>query len=163
MTTQRKRSKRRCGGNTRRKRRRPNPTFLFDQCLGSRRLAEAYVAQGCKKILLLADKFPVDADDQVWLAEAGRRRWVVLTKDRLIRKRRLELLAVHNSKARVFVLSGGNLSAADLVDAFVAALPKILKICHQRGPFIATVTPAGAVSLASRVQLEKWLGGPRKT
>jgi predicted nuclease of predicted toxin-antitoxin system len=58
------------------------------------------------------DHFSRDEEDCVWLAAAGERGWVVLTKDQKLRYRPLEISALRASKARVFVLTAGNLRAS---------------------------------------------------
>lgn len=159
MTSRQKRSKRRSGGNGRRRRPR-NPTFLIDQCLGGRQLAEALRARGCTRVEFLADHFPITTKDFEWLAEAGRRKWVVLTKDDRIRKNRIEVLSVLHSKARVFALTARNIPSIEQVAAFMAALPKILRICDQPGPLIATIPASGRVTLEPITKIRRWLGTP---
>ena len=56
--------------------------------------------------------FPSDARDEEWLAEVGRRGWVVLTKDTRIRYRTTELAALMRSGVTAFVLTSGNLRGA---------------------------------------------------
>jgi predicted nuclease of predicted toxin-antitoxin system len=52
----------------------------------------------------------------------GTNGWVVLTKDQKLRYRPLEIAALRASKARVFVLTAGNLRGAEIAAVFVRAV-----------------------------------------
>jgi len=72
----------------------------------------------------------------VWLRTVGERGWVVLTKDQRLRYRPLEIAALRASKARVFVLTAGNLRGVEIAATFLGALPQIFKfLCSVPGPF----------------------------
>ena len=59
----------------------PEPlVFFVDRSLGRRIIPDALRAANAQ-VELHDDHFPQDARDQTWLAEAGKRGWVVLTKD----------------------------------------------------------------------------------
>ena len=53
--------------------------------------------------------------------------WVVLTKDQRLRYRPLEIAALRASKARVFVLTAGNLRGIEIASVILAALRRICK------------------------------------
>ena len=94
------------------------------------------------------DYFPADAKDEVWLAEVGEKNWIVLTKDRKIRYRAIERIALMNAGVGAFILTAGNLDGEEMAQAFVKALPRIHKfLAKHRRPFIANVTSRGQVSL----------------
>ena len=94
------------------------------------------------------DHFARDEEDRVWLQKVGEHRWVVLTKDQKLRYRPLEIRALRASKARVFVLTAGNLRGSEIAAVFLAALPRILKILHsQPGPFVARVSRSGQITV----------------
>ena len=96
-----------------------------------------------------ADHFPKGAPDETWLAGAGSRNWVVLTRDKRIRYRQLEKLALTEAKVRAFVFTGGNVTVKDTAAILVSALPRIDRVCRtQAGPFIYHV---GLVSKPYRV------------
>ena len=78
----------------------------------------------------------------------GERGWVVLTKDQKLRYRPLEIEALRASKARVFVLTAGNLRGVEIGAVFLAALPQICKVLQSRpGPFVARVSKSGKVTI----------------
>lgn len=76
------------------------------------------------------------------------RGWVVLTKDKRIRRRAIEHEAIVASGAGAFILVAGGLGGDSIADAFVRGLPTMVRICHTRmRPFLATVTAQGKVTL----------------
>ena len=73
----------------------------------------------------------------------------MLTKDKDIRKNRLEVEAILNSGVKAFVLTATGLRKEDHAAIFLSAMPKIIRICRQRGPFIFNVTRMGNLSRIS--------------
>jgi PIN like domain len=68
---------------------------------------------------------------------AGTKGWIVLTRDKSIRYRELERLALKAAQVRAFVFTGGNVTVKDTAAILVKALPRIWKTCTtQVGPFI---------------------------
>jgi len=93
---------------------------------------------------------PQDERDEVWLRECGARSWVVLTKDQHIKSRRSELEALMAAGVATFVLKAGNMTGPDMCKAIVAAHPRILQFLWKyKLPFLAHITPAGGVKLAT--------------
>lgn len=100
------------------------------------------------KVEIHSDHFPDDAPDTEWLIECGQRAWVVLTKDREIRRNELERLALMNAGVASFILISANSSGADNAQALLKAIPKITKFLnHRPRPFIARINKSGAVEL----------------
>ena len=94
------------------------------------------------------DHFARDEEDRVWLRTVGERGWVVLTNDQRLRYRPLEIAALRASKARVFVLTAGNLRGIEIAEAFLAAIPRICRVLHTlSGPFVARVSQSGHVTI----------------
>jgi predicted nuclease of predicted toxin-antitoxin system len=123
------------------------PTFFIDRCLGDRVLAEGLRAQSLT-VRIHKDHFAPDAKDEDWLREVGRRRWVVLTKDKMLRYRETEIAALLAAKVRAFVLTSGNLRADEMAEAFVKALPRMQRLLKKmKGPFVARVTRGGKADL----------------
>ncbi len=104
-----------------------------------------------------------DAPDEQWLSEAGRKGWVVLTKDHRIRYRTLERAALINAGVGAFVLTAGDLKGDEMAAIFVKALPAMKRFLsrHSR-PFIATVSRSSSVSLLLTPE-RKSLSGNRVT
>ena len=95
----------------------PEPlVFFVDRSLGRRVIPNALRDAGAR-VELHDDHFSQDARDQVWLAEAGKRDWVVLTKDKHLRYRAVETNALMSAKVRAFVLTArGDLSGGNRPD-----------------------------------------------
>jgi hypothetical protein len=94
------------------------------------------------------DHFAPDAKDEVWLAEVGRRGWIVLTKDDRIRYRVTERTALASAKVKAFVLTSTQLQGSEMAAAFVTALPRIKRfIANHPPPFLCRVSRNGKVSL----------------
>ncbi len=92
--------------------------------------------------------FPQDTPDAEWLARAGREGWIVLTKDKLIRKRPLEREALAAANVRAFVFTGGNMSGIEMAESIVAAIPRMLRlVAATPPPFIARITGSGTVDV----------------
>jgi predicted nuclease of predicted toxin-antitoxin system len=87
-----------------------------------------------------------DVSDEVWVAEAARNGWVVLTKDAEIRRKPNELEAIRRSGLRVFVLSRGNWTSEEMAAAFIRARGRMARFLRRtRGALIARVTRNGDV------------------
>lgn len=95
-----------------------------------------------------ASHFVDDAPDVEWLSEAGRRQWVVLTKDKAVRRNALELAAIVASNVACFSLGQGNLKADQMAQAFIEARRRMEKALRRfPPPMIATVTATGHVKV----------------
>jgi len=94
------------------------------------------------------DFFAADAADVVWLERAGREGWIVLTKDRAIRWRAVECMALMTAGVRAFTLTSGNLQGKEMAEIFVKALPAMRRfaVAHEP-PFIGAVAKNGRVTL----------------
>lgn len=95
------------------------------------------------------DSIPDEATpDIVWLARAGREEWLVLTKDKLIRKRPLERQALMEARVRAFVFSGGNMSGVEMAEVITGCANKLLRIAASTpAPFVARITGSGDVEV----------------
>ena len=94
------------------------------------------------------DHFLPDAKDEHWLREVGRKKWIVLTKDKRIRHRTIERQALIGAGVRAFVLTAGNLHGQEMANIFVKALPSITRLAARKSsPFIATITRGGRVTI----------------
>ena len=92
----------------------------------------------------LTQHFPKGTDDQTWLSLAGTKGWVVLTRDKRIRYRRLERLALQAAGVRAFVFTGGNVTLADTGAILAGAIPAIQNMCTGKdGPFICHIARSG--------------------
>lgn len=122
--------------------------FFVDRSLGRKIIPDALRAAG-EEVRVHDDFFPQDAKDEMWLADVGRKGWVVLTKDKHIRYRALEIQALLSAKTRAFILTArGDLTGAEVGQIFIKAMPAMKKLCGTTAPpFIGRVSRDGSVTL----------------
>ncbi|MBI3938778.1 MAG: hypothetical protein HY323_17545 [Betaproteobacteria bacterium] len=117
--------------------------FFVDESLDSLTVVTALRDAGAI-VERLTDHFPKGTPDETWLAEASRNSWIVLTRDKRIRYRQLERLALHAAGVRAFVFTGGNVSGKDTGTILAGALKQIEKILATNpGPFIYHIGRSG--------------------
>lgn len=117
-------------------------TFFVDRCLG--KSVGVALQQSGLQVEFHADHFADDADDETWISVVGQRGWVVLTKDKAIRTRLVELQAVTAASVRMFTLSSGNMTGREMGRVFVDNLLKMGRFMKKHPPpFIARVSPSG--------------------
>lgn len=76
--------------------------------------------------------------------EAGHKTWVVLTRDKRIRYRYLERLALTTAGVRAFVFTGGNVTGSETGAILASALNRLTNISRaDPGPFIYHIGRAG--------------------
>jgi predicted nuclease of predicted toxin-antitoxin system len=122
-------------------------TFFVDECLGTEKVPRALVAAGMH-VKTLADVFQKGLKDIDWLTALRGEDWIVLTKDKNIRRRPLEAQALIAANLRVFVVTATDLTGDETGDVLVEAVPKIRRFCKKhRPPFIAGVTRMSEVTL----------------
>lgn len=93
--------------------------------------------------------------DVHWLPVIGERQWILLTKDKNIRKNQLEIDAILNAGVRAFVVTATNLHRDVMSALLLRAMPKIVRICQRRGSFIYNITATGIVSEISTRTLRR--------
>lgn len=123
------------------------PTFFVDRSLGGEIVASALRTAG-ENVVIHDDVFEPNAADTTWLAEAGKRDWIVLTKDARIRTNALERTALLQARVAAFMLGRGDRRAAEMAAAFLKAMPQMKKALRKwNRPLIGVVTIDGAVSI----------------
>ena len=138
MVARKRRSKKRSDANSAR---RPEESLIYfvDECLGRHFVADALRNAGAH-IEVHYDHFRSGAPDAEWLPIVGERKWIVLTKDRHIRRRELEIQAIVNARVRAFVLTAADLTSPEQAVVFTRALPKMNRIAAaSRGPLIGRI------------------------
>ena len=118
------------------------PTFYIDVCLG-KTVADALKAAGATVEIHL-DNFAQDVEDTTWIPRVAARGWVILTKDKNIRRRHGEREATLLAQARMFTLSSGGMRGAVMADLFVRNLDAMETLAlAMEPPFLAIVTQDG--------------------
>ena len=100
--------------------------------------------------------------DVEWLPAIGTNGWVLLTKDREIRRRPLEIEAILSAGARAFVLTATDLRREEQAEIFLRAMPKIYRICKRSGPFIYNITRMGHIAEVPHRTLRRRAASARK-
>jgi len=120
-------------------------TFFLDRSLGKHVVAVALRLAGAK-VEVHDDHFAPDATDEHWLAEVGRRKWIVLTKDNRLRYHRREKAALLRHGVSAFILTARDLKGNEMAGAFTTALPRIERFLrtHTKGCIVA-VSREGAL------------------
>lgn len=133
-------------------------TFFIDWSLGQKAVPQALESLNAD-VRKHLDYFPPDTPDVEWLTQISELGWVVLTKDKKISIRRLEIEAIARSQVKVFILVSGNLTRLQMADVFAKSLPKIEKIAlGNKAPFIAKIYKSGKIEVwKNRAQLLKYI------
>jgi predicted nuclease of predicted toxin-antitoxin system len=122
------------------------PIFFVDRALG--KSVVSALREAGASVEAHADHFAPDAPDTEWLPVVSEKGWIVLTKDANLRRNPLEIRAIAEAEARVFILNSGNLSRQETIDIFVGALKRIKNFAQgNQPPFIARIDRRGHVSL----------------
>lgn len=127
----------------------PEPyTFFVDRSLGSE-FVPAALRRENESVIVHDEHFhEKDTPDVVWLGEAGKKGWVVLTKDARIRTNVLERTTLLSARVAAFMLGRGDLRGPDMARAFVLAIARMKKVLRRcELPLIAVVSVEGLVSV----------------
>jgi len=118
-------------------------TLFLDESLDSDSIAQALEATGAT-VERLTRHFPKGTDDRTWLSFAGSNGWIVLTRDKRIRYRRLERLALQVARVRAFVFTGGNVTIGETGTLLARAFAEMRDICsREQGPFVYHIGRGG--------------------
>lgn len=134
--------------------------YFIDRSLGRGIVVETLRAAG-NEAHAHDDHFAQDTPDTAWLAEIGRRGWVVLTKDKNIRPNHLELRALVDANVACVMLGRGNLTAEAMGQLFRDHLRQIERTLRRfHVPLVATLSTGGGL----RVLLAEgqWLAPPKQ-
>jgi hypothetical protein len=122
-------------------------TFFTDECLG-RSVGEALRAIGVK-VELYTDHFSPGVPDVDWLPVVGEKGWVVITKDKAIRRKPWEREKVLASRVQMFTLPNGNMTGEQMGKVVVESRLRMARFLHKHtGPFIANVSQTEVTLLA---------------
>lgn len=103
-----------------------SPILFIDRCAWSHPLGEALTQLGVP-FIPHHEQFAPDCPDEEWLETVGKQGWIVLTRDKNIRRKPNELRAFRDHKVLGFVLTSGNASAADTAALVTAVYPKLIR------------------------------------
>jgi hypothetical protein len=92
-----------------------------------------------------AELYPDDpkVEDRVWIPQVTARGWVILTKDKAIRRTPVEIEALRNANARYVCLSAGNMRGDEQAACLIAHWRTIDSVVVSKPvPLIVSVTRA---------------------
>ncbi|SRR5258708_1524974 len=145
MGARRKKSKKLSGTNA--ERLLEQTTFFVDYCLGNQ-AGEALRAAGLS-VEFHREHFREDEPDLGWLPVVGKKGWVVLTKDKAIRRKLWERDAVLAAGIRMFTLPSGNMTGQEMGAVLCASRLRMARFLRKNNhPFIATVSQSGITLVA---------------
>lgn len=97
--------------------------------------------------------FPFGTEDHVWLSECGKRGWIILTRDKGIRRRRLEIDSIRDHGAAAFCLIATDTTAKETADIIIPLVQKFVNMSvSEPKPFLYTF---GRARRPSKVRLYK--------
>lgn len=118
-------------------------TVFLDESVDNDSIYEALLDAGVAVERLTAH-LPKGTTDDVWLTLAGGNNWIVFTRDKRIRYRQLERLALRAAQVCAFVFTGGNVTMKETAEILAQAIPDIREICaREPGPFVYHIGRAG--------------------
>jgi hypothetical protein len=122
------------------------PLLFIDRCAWSHRLGEALTKLNIP-FIPHHEKFAPDCPDEEWLKTVGKQGWIVLTRDKNIRRKPNELRAFRAHEVIGFVLTAGDASAADTAALVAAVYPKLIRKAQAaKPPAMFSITQAGAIN-----------------
>jgi hypothetical protein len=93
------------------------------------------------------EAFPSATHDDVWLTECGARGWIVLMRDKHVRRRPLELAALRSANVVAFVCTAGQATAGDTATAVVRLVQKFVNIAtSETKPCLYTFGLSGSLT-----------------
>jgi hypothetical protein len=123
--------------------------YWVDRCLGTDVIPRALRA-ATVGVRTYTDLYPNDpkVPDHVWIPEVAARGWVVLTKDKNIRRSPVEIEAIRLAKARYVCLSAANMRGDEQAACLLHHWKTIDSVVANKPvPLIVTVTRTQVVWL----------------
>jgi len=120
--------------------------FFFDNNLSPKLAKAMNLLEEDGYVMHLKDRFRQDEADAVWLAYVGSNKFVLVTRDKKIRKRPGELTAFKKHNVGAFILTGKNLGRWREIKQLICAWEEMrsLGACTRR-PFAFQVPPKGRI------------------
>jgi hypothetical protein len=102
------------------------------------------------------DHFADDEPDLDWFKVVGKNGWVVLTKDKAIRRKQVEREAVLAEGIRMFTLPSGSMRGEEMAAVYVNSRLRMARFLkNYEGPFIAVVHATQIELVAPREEAEE--------
>lgn len=86
------------------------------------------------------DHFEQDGDDHLWIPVCAQKEWIILSGDKGIEKVALNVQAVIESCAKIFLLTDSNMKGIEWGAAIIAARHRMQKMVDENdGPFFCNI------------------------
>jgi len=146
MNVNQKKSRNRSAANSKRPKKTKEHIFYIDEAIGSHKVADALRSSGAK-VETVNDVLCSGVLDEEWIKYAGENKRLVITKDKRIRHRKHEILAIKKHKAKIFRFTSGNMSGKEMAEIAVKAHSKMENYSDKHnGPFIVSLTRSGKLN-----------------
>jgi predicted nuclease of predicted toxin-antitoxin system len=86
------------------------------------------------KVIPHRDKFKHNEKDHIWIEYVAKKNWVIITHDKAIKRRALEIKAVVIYKARMLCMTNGNMDKPAQLDVLTKGMKKIRNYIKQNEP-----------------------------
>jgi len=107
-------------------------TFFFDNNIGQ------FIVSGLRgfgeDVCHLTDYFAPDTPDEVWLTFVGQQGMFLVTRDKRIRRRPLELDSLKRNRVGAFILIGKQMGRWDQIEQIICAWPNIKDAAASASP-----------------------------
>jgi hypothetical protein len=116
-----------------------DPEFFIDRSLGRRIVPKALREAGLvvhTMAEVYGEQIGQGLRDETWLLDVGRRGWVVLMKDDVVRRRPAERDALIAGGVGAFCLTNAQLKGGEQARRFVTNRHRILRLATVPGPYI---------------------------
>ena len=118
-----------------------DPEFFLDRSLGAKQLRRAledltFVAHTMNE--RYGARQGEKVKDEVWIEDAGKNGFLILTKDD-VRRIEIQVLAIERAQAKVFWLTERGLKGSEQVRWYLNNLNKIVAAATKPGPFMYAV------------------------
>ena len=92
------------------------------------------------------DHLPIDAPDEDWVALAGRKGWIVLTKDKNIRNRHAQLNSIKKNATRIIVIRAKNATGPEIAQILRKGINRIYRFySSEDAPLVAAIYSYGRI------------------
>lgn len=151
MNGPRKKSKKRSDTNSTSQPDSDQVVVFLDRSLGRHVIADALRAEEIK-VEVHDDYFGQKSPDEEWLRFVAERNWIAITKDDRIRRRKSEIAAIREHKARVIVVVSKKATGKEMAAMLLKGWRRIIGLSAKTSaPFVAKIYRDGSVRL-----IENW-------
>lgn len=122
------------------------PALFLDRNPGRHIIADRLRSEGIR-VEVHDDHLPLDAPDEEWIALVGRKGWIAITKDKNVRYRTAELVAIRKHSARVIVIRMKNATGSEIAEVLVKGWQRVTRHASKTpAPFVAGIYGSGTVT-----------------